>query len=129
MATIEIRDTKKYGRNRLWSGIEKDVFCLLENSFASQDANKAELVKFLKGLFSMRNAIETANVSIRAMKEASLKNIGLERSLNQSIRFLDTDLENHLSIAEQMKGSIDRILAKSKFVVGDIDFSEEENDN
>ena len=110
---------------KLWSGIEKNVLGLLENSFASTDGNIAELIKFLKELFSLRNAVETANVSIKKMKEASLKNIGLERSLNQSIRFLDSDLENYLSIAEQMISSIDRILAKSKFVVGDIDFSEE----
>lgn len=57
------------------------------------------------------------------MKAASLNNIGLERSLNQAIRFLDEDLDTYLTFTEQMSSSINRILAKSKFVVGDVDFS------
>lgn len=115
--------------SRLWTGIEKDVLGLLENSFTAQDGNKMELIKFLKSLHSVRNAIDTSNISIRNMKEASKKNIGLERSLNQAIRFLDTDLEDYLSITEQMKASIERILSKSKFVVGDLDFAEETPNN
>ncbi|HBH95251.1 MAG TPA: hypothetical protein DDX91_05815 [Ruminococcaceae bacterium] len=63
------------------------------------------------------------------MKEAYLKNLGLERSLNQSIRFLDNDLSTYLSITEQMCASIDRILSKSKFIVGEIDFTQEEHPN
>ena len=49
----------------------------------------------------------------------------MERSLNQSIRFLDEDLANYLSIMEQIRCSIDRILDKSRFVVGQIEFSED----
>ena len=52
------------------------------------------------------------------MKAASLNNLGLERSLNQSIKFLDEDLNTYLTITEQIIASIDRIFAKSKFVVG-----------
>ena len=59
------------------------------------------------------------------MKNVLLKNLGMERSLNQSIRFLDEDLANYLSIMEQIRCSINRILDKSRFVVGQIKFSED----
>ena len=50
---------------------------------------------------------------------------------NGTIRFLDEDLDTYLNLTEQMSNSINRILAKSKFVVGDIDFScvHESNDD
>ena len=59
------------------------------------------------------------------MKNASLGNLGMERSLNQAIRFLDEDLKNYLSIMDQICCSIDRILEKSRLVVGQIDFDED----
>lgn len=105
----------------LWSGVEKNILGLLENDFASKERNKESLVGFLKSLFNMKVAINESNDSVKGMKEASLKNMGLERSLNQSIRFLDEDLDTYLNLAEQMCNSIDRILTKSKFVVGEID--------
>ena len=46
------------------------------------------------------------------MKEASLGNLGIERSLNQSIRFMDQDLSAYLDMTEQMIKSIDRIIDK-----------------
>lgn len=113
----------------LWSGIEKNILGLLENNFASREENKGALVEFLKSLYSLQNSIKTSNESVRGMKDASLNNLGLERSLNQSIRFLDEDLDTYLTITEQMGTSIERIFAKSKFVVGDIDFGQEETTN
>ena len=58
------------------------------------------------------------------MKKTSLNNLGMERTLNQAIRFLDGDLDNYITIMGQIVSSIDRILDKSRFVVGNIDFSE-----
>ncbi len=58
------------------------------------------------------------------MKEASLNNLGMERTLNQSIRFLDDDLKTYLAFMDTMSFSIDKIIGKSKFVVGEIDFSD-----
>lgn len=113
----------------LWNGIEKDILGLLENSHAASEGNRASLVGFLKSLHGMHSAIKTSNESVRTMKAASLNNLGLERSLNQSIRFMDEDLGTYLNITEQMAASVERILAKSKFVVGDIDFNQEEPGN
>lgn len=113
----------------LWSGIEKNILGLLENNFATSEKNKAALIKFLRSLNGMKAALVNSDESVKTFKAASLNNLGLERSLNQSIRFLDEDLETYLSITGQMAASIDRIFAKSKFVVGEIDFSQEEAEN
>lgn len=88
-----------------------------------------EFIRREKSLYGLQGAAETSDASVKNLKVASLNNMGLERSLNQSIRFLDEDLETYLSITEQMVASIDRILAKSKFVVGEIDYNQEKSDD
>lgn len=108
---------------RLWNQVEKDILGLLENKYASQNAD--ELVSFLKSLKATQNKIVESCLSVEKMKNASLGNFGMERTLNQSIRFLDEDLANYLSIMEQIRCSIDRILDKSRFVVGQIEFNDD----
>ena len=66
----------------------------------------------------MKDTIIKSNQSIESMKEASLNNIGMERSLNQSIRFLDQDLKTYLSMTNQMISDIDRIVGKSRIIIG-----------
>ena len=51
-------------------------------------------------------------------------NLGIERSMNQAIRFLDVDLASYIEMTVQMIKSIDRIIDKSKFIIGNIDFDE-----
>lgn len=114
---------------RLWSKIEKNIAGLLENEHTHTEENKTALIEYLKSLSGLKKAIKGSNDSIRNMKQSSLNNLGLERTLNQSIRFLDADLASYLEMTEQMIASIDRILSKSRFVVGEIDFSQEEQDN
>lgn len=106
----------------LWSRIEKDILGLLENKYASQNID--DLVSFLKSLKEVKNKILESCLPIKEMKNASLGNLGMERTLNQAIRFLDEDLQNYLTIMEQICCSIDRILEKSRFVVGQIEFDE-----
>lgn len=123
---IETFSTKLRSYNQinveLWSKIEKDTFGLIENKFAAQ--NKEDLVSYLKSLKSMQTAIVETSSSVENMKSTSLNNLGMERRLNQAIRFLDEDLENYLEIMGQINSSIDRILEKSRFYVGDIDFGD-----
>ncbi len=113
----------------LWGKIEKNILGLLENQYAAKDENKDSLVEYFKSLHGMQAAIRTSNESIKTMKQTSLNNLGIQRNLNQSIRFLDEDLATYLTMTEQMDASIDRIIDKSRFVVGEIDFSEEETTN
>lgn len=112
-----------------WNKIEKNILGLLENKYATKDENRDSLITYLKALFGMQKAIRESNASIITMKETSLHNLGIERSMNQSIRFLDEDLQTYLTITNQMDASIDRIFEKSKFVVGQIDFEQEESND
>lgn len=113
----------------LWGKIEKNILGLLENQYAVKDENKESLVKYLKALHGMQLAIRSSNESIKTMKQASLNNLGIQRNLNQSIRSLDEDLATYLTMTEQMDASIDRIMDKSRFVVGEIDFTQEGTGN
>lgn len=110
----------------LWSRIEKDVLGLLENEFAVKGENRDSLVTFLTSLYNLQKATKKSDASVKKFKDASLNNQGLERSLNQSIRSLDEDLGVYLSITDQISTSIDRIIAKSRFVVGEIVIDDEE---
>lgn len=105
----------------LWDKIEKDTLGLIENKFAAQ--NSEDLITFLKSLKIMQNSIIESCSSVENMKKSSLNNLGMERSLNQAIQFLDEDLENYITIMGQIASSIGRILEKSRFVVGAIDFN------
>ena len=106
----------------LWAKIEKDTLGLIENKFAAN--NSQNLIIYLKSLRATQEAIDENSSAIEFMKKSSLNNLGMERTLNQAIRFLDEDLENYLTIMAQIKSSIDRILDRSRFVVGSINFDE-----
>ena len=106
----------------LWSKIEKDTLGLIETKFAAQ--NTGDLIAYLKSLKSLQNSIKENCSTVDDMKKKSLGNLGMERTLNQAIRFLDEDLANYITIMGEITSSIDRILEKSRFVVGNIDFEE-----
>ena len=66
----------------------------------------------------MKNSITESNISVEKLKETMNKNIGIERSMNQAIRFVVGDLSTYLDNTQRIKKSIDKIIMKSKFVVG-----------
>lgn len=104
----------------LWGQIEKNTLGLLENRYASTPENKEALIAYIKNIGNLKTAIAESNQSVTKMKETSLGNLGIERSLNQSIRFMDQDLSAYLDMTEQMIKSIDRIIDKSRFVIGNV---------
>lgn len=106
----------------LWNEVEKNNLGLLENKFILNDCNKEALVDYLKTLVEMKKSIDGSNSSIEKLKTSISQNIGIERSMNQAIRFLEQDLITYLDITENIKSSIDRIINKSKYVVGEIEF-------
>lgn len=113
----------------LWGKIEKNILGLLENKYAEKAENKESLVNYLRALYGMQMVLYTSDESIRTMKQTTESIMGIQRNLNQSVRFLEQDLTTYLTMTEQMGSSISRILDKSKFVVGEIDFSEEDTIN
>lgn len=108
----------------IWNRVEKNTLGLLESPYASKDENKAGLVDFIKTLKSVQSSIVESSESVKSMKASSLDNLGIQRTLNQSICFLDEDLKTYLEIMENMARSIDKIIGKSKFIVGEIDFND-----
>jgi hypothetical protein len=106
-----------------WNGVEKDILGLLESDISNKDKNKEHIISYMKALKALQLNITTSKESIISMKESSLGNIGVERTLNQAIRFLDEDLHTYVGVLDSMLTSVDKIIGKSKFVVGEIDFS------
>lgn len=106
----------------LWTKIEKNILGLLENDYASKSENKESLTEYIKELHRMRSSFNESNKSVVTMKETFLENLGIERSMNQSIRFLDQDLSAYLDMTEQIVRSIERIIGKSRFIIGDVSF-------
>lgn len=107
----------------LWDEIEKNTLGLLENRFASNDNNKTHLIEYLKSLYKMKNSITESNSSIEGLKSSMETVIGMECSMNQAIRFVIADLSSYLLITGRLKASIEKILAKRRFIVGDIEYS------
>lgn len=112
-----------------WTKIEKNILGLLENDISARQENKESLVKYMKALLKMKDSIILSNESVQNLKETSLKNLGIERSMNQAIRFLDQDLSAYIDMTEQMINSIERIIGKSRFIIGDISLSEDAVEN
>ena len=112
-----------------WTKIEKNILGLLENDISAQQENKENLVNYMKALLKMKDSIILSNESVQNLKETSLKNLGIERSMNQAIRFLDQDLSAYINMTEQMINSIERIIGKSRFIIGDISLSEDVVEN
>lgn len=110
-----------------WFKIEKNTFGLLENNIATKPENKNSLIDYIKALHNMKTAITLSNEAVQNLKDTSLKNQGIQRNMNQAIRFLDADLSSYIEMTEQICKSIDRIIHKSKFIVGSIALSESEN--
>lgn len=104
----------------LWNKIERNTLDLLENEYSSKSENKELLKEYIISLDKMMNALIESNKSIDEMKQSFLSILGIEKSLNQSIKFLDQDLSTYLDMTEQMVKSIERIIGKSQFVIGDI---------
>jgi len=108
----------------LWDEIEKSTLGLMESKFVSTDDNKSPLIEYIKSLFSLKRSIVEGKEPVETLKTTMHNNLGIERTMNQSIRFLEEDLTTYLTICDQICASIEKIIEKSKFVVGTIDFEE-----
>jgi len=106
-----------------WPRVENDCLSLLENKYVHASENKKGLVKFLKSLYFMQESSLSTKGQLESFVTSFIALQGVERSLNQAIKSLEIDMKNFIDFIEQMCASVSRILEKSKFVVGDIDYS------
>ena len=108
----------------LWDKVENNTLGLLENQYAAQDNNRQSLINYLISLKEMKKAIIKSNTSVEELKVSVNGNIGIERFMNQAIRFLIEDLSTYIDNTQRIAISIDKIIAKSQFVVGNINDNE-----
>lgn len=125
--TIKLKDHNSVYFD-LWPQIEKNCLSLLENKHIDTPENKESLISFLKSLNAMQQAAITSSAQTSGMMDSFKNSKGMQRALNQAINSLETDMKQFLEFMSQMNASIDRILDKSKFVVGTVDFSDNSDD-
>lgn len=111
----------------LWPQVEKSCISLLENEYSSSPENKEGMITFLKTLYEMKQSALTSAGQTESMLESFINSKGMERSLTQAINLLEIDVKQYLQFIYQMNASIERILDKSRFVVGPIEFSSEQD--
>ena len=105
-----------------WDGIEKNIVGLLETNMIDKE-NRPFIIEYIKTLKSFQCIILKNKDVYIALREAILANIGGERTLNKAIHFLDENIQTYIGIIDSTVASIDKIIRKSKFIVGEIDFS------
>lgn len=110
----------------LWDEIESNTLGLLENPLSVKEKNIEGLISYLKSLFRMKDAAKSSAQSVESMRTTLESIMGIERSMNQAIRFADEDLCKYVMFTEKMSASIDRIQNKAKFIVGDIENNKNE---
>ncbi len=117
----KLRDHNK-SMAKLWDEIERNTLGLLEHPFTSKQENREGLINFLKSLHGMKAEATKSSDSIGELRTTMQSIAGIERSMNQAIKFANEDLTTYVQFIERLCSSIDKIISKSRFVVGDIDF-------
>lgn len=124
---IETFSSKLRNHNKnmseLWDEIEKNLIGLLENPFSNRIENRDGLIRYLKSLYDMKTVSTGSAESISVLQTAMKDIVGIERSMNQAVRFANEDLTTYVNFIERLCVSIDKIIAKARFVVGDIDYA------
>ena len=77
--------------------------------------------KYLISLNGTREAAIESATSIDEIRTSLNETKGLERSLNQAVRFVDDELSKYISFTERLGVSVEKIIGKARFVVGEID--------
>lgn len=104
----------------LWDEIESNTLGLLENPLSTTDNNVDGLKSYLKSLIKLKSVANNSAQSVETMKVTLESVMGVERSMNQAIKFAEEDLSKYVALTEKLSASIDKIQNKARFIVGDI---------
>lgn len=104
---------KTAAMNSLWDRIEKNTLSLIENPVAKNEGNRDGVTSYLDSLYQLREIVISNIPRIRRFQMVINSSIGLEKTMNQAIKFLDMDLTNYIQFNERMCCSIDKIKVKS----------------
>ena len=105
-----------------WDEIEKNTLGLIENSFSAKDENKENLINYLKSLHSLKSSALLSANSIEGLRESMKGIVGIERSMNQAVRFANEDLTTYVDFTDRLCTSVNKILTRARFVVGDVEY-------
>ena len=100
--------------NSLWDRIEKNTLSLIENPIARNDDNRDGFTTYLNSLYQLKEIIISNIPRIKGFQNVVDSSIGLEKTMNQAIKFLDMDLTNYIQFNERMCCSIDKIKVKTE---------------
>ena len=103
-----------------WGIVENSYLGLLDNSFLRTKQNIEDIESSTMSLAELRNTIQETDGKIDGFISVLQSSAGIERKLTKAITRLITELESYLSMTETMSSSIERIIAKSEVVVGNI---------
>lgn len=108
-----------------WKEIEVNTLGLVENKYTLTGSNKNELIEYLKQLYALKDSIVQSQTGLMTLKGSFNDALGLQKAMNHAIKSANPNFDEYINITNDILTSIDRILNKSKFAVGDIDFSQE----
>lgn len=106
----------------LWNEIEKNTLGLIENPYSSKSGNRESLIIYLKSLYNMKSSATSCAESVNVLRQTMRNNMGIERTMNQAIRFVDEDLSSFINFTDMLGASVEKILAKARFIVGEVDY-------
>jgi len=87
---------------KLWNTVEISTLSLLETQFAAHAHNKQSLVDFFISINWNEKTIDESNESIEELKDSMENNLGIERNMNQSIRFCIEDLNTYIENTQRI---------------------------
>ena len=73
--------------------------------------------KYIDDLEALKLAVVKSKEGIQKMRDVNENTKGISRSLNQSIRFLNKDLDTYLEFTDQINAGIDRIILTSGYSI------------
>lgn len=103
----------------IWNRVELNLIGLLENPYIITEENLEGVQKYISALTAMQNGIVAGNDGVKGFKSSINGIVGVERSLNQAIRALDSELKTYLTSMEQIYASIERVKTKGSFLLAD----------
>ena len=108
-----------------WAKMESNTLGILESKYVKTPDNLQGLIQYLRQLYVLKAALDTSCTDLTDLQSSMEEIRGAQKSLDSAINTTIPFFEDYYTVTKSMKASIDKILDKSKFVVGDIDFSQE----
>lgn len=102
-----------------WDSMENSYLLMLDSDILSSSENKKGIEDSVVSLKEMQQSIQKTDKQYESFISMINQVKGYERTLNKAANSLISALERYLQTTGKMSASIDRIISKSKVVLGD----------